>query len=69
MDEHLVVFYALELLRAIEAVHEAGFVHGDLKPDNVLVRDDAPGALGWEYDPAPSGGFGAKVLAPPSLPY
>ncbi|KAJ1477415.1 hypothetical protein T484DRAFT_1821378, partial [Baffinella frigidus] len=40
MDEQPAIF--VELLRAVEAVHEAGFLHGDLKPDNVLVRDDAP---------------------------
>jgi len=58
MDEHLAIFYAVELLRAVEAVHEAGFLHGDLKPDNVLVRDDAPEEATFSYEPA--SGFFAK---------
>jgi len=30
----------LELLRALARIHRAGFVHGDLKPSNVLVKPD-----------------------------
>lgn len=31
---------AVELLRALARIHRSGFVHGDLKPPNVLVRAD-----------------------------
>jgi checkpoint serine/threonine-protein kinase len=34
----------VELLRTVEALHSVGFIHGDLKIDNVLVRlADVPG--------------------------
>ncbi|KFX95491.1 hypothetical protein O988_05774, partial [Pseudogymnoascus sp. VKM F-3808] len=38
MDELLTMFFAIELLRTVEALHKAGILHGDLKADNVLVR-------------------------------
>ncbi|AKF06831.1 serine/threonine-protein kinase [Sandaracinus amylolyticus] len=35
---------AIQVLRAVRAVHRCGFVHGDLKPSNVLIEQepDAP---------------------------
>lgn len=46
MDELLAMFFAVELVRTVEALHKVGVVHGDLKGDNVLVRfeDDLPAA-------------------------
>ncbi|KAG9237501.1 Mad3/BUB1 homology region 1-domain-containing protein [Amylocarpus encephaloides] len=40
MDELLVMFFAVELFRTIEAIHSKGLMHGDLKADNCLVRLD-----------------------------
>ena len=40
MDEGLCVFYTIEMLRMLEALHAAGMVHGDFKPDNLLLRDN-----------------------------
>ncbi|EPQ54098.1 hypothetical protein GLOTRDRAFT_139495 [Gloeophyllum trabeum ATCC 11539] len=63
LDEVLVTFFSVELIRLIEGMHSAGIIHGDLKIDNCLLRlEDAPGGLsawstiyqpsgkdGWEY--------------------
>lgn len=41
MDEQLAMFFTIELLRTVEALHSKGLIHGDLKADNILVRFDA----------------------------
>ena len=58
MDEPLVMFYAIELLRAVEAMHAAGVLHCDIKPDNILLRDNDVSDSSWLYHPTQ--GFGAK---------
>ena len=40
MDESLVMFYAIELLRIVEILHMNDFIHGDIKPDNLMIRND-----------------------------
>lgn len=56
----LVMFYAVELLRAVEAMHAAGVLHCDIKPDNILLRDDDEADPTWLYSPA--AGFGGKGI-------
>lgn len=41
MDEQLAMFFTIEMLRTVEALHSKGLIHGDLKSDNVLVRFDS----------------------------
>jgi len=38
VDELVAIFFTIELLRLLESLHRAKFIHGDLKIDNCLVR-------------------------------
>jgi serine/threonine protein kinase len=38
MDEVLCMYYTIEMLNMLEALHSVGIIHGDFKPDNILVR-------------------------------
>ncbi|KAI6102091.1 Mad3/BUB1 homology region 1-domain-containing protein [Pisolithus sp. B1] len=69
LDELLVFFYTIELLRFVEGMHNAGFIHGDLKIDNCLLRiEELPGgasSLSSIYQPSGEGGWkyrGIKVI-------
>ena len=39
-EEPLACFYIAELVLAIESVHRMGFIHRDIKPDNILIDKD-----------------------------
>lgn len=69
LDELLVMFFTIEIMRFLEGMHGAGFIHGDLKIDNCLLRlEDVPGgasALSSIYQPSGDGGWkykGVKVI-------
>ncbi|KAK0652267.1 kinase-like domain-containing protein [Cercophora newfieldiana] len=36
-SEDITRFYAAEIVNAIEAIHNLGFIHRDIKPDNILL--------------------------------
>ncbi|KAF3484422.1 checkpoint serine/threonine-protein kinase bub1 [Arthroderma uncinatum] len=42
LEEVVIMFFAAELFRTVEALHSCGILHGDLKPDNCLVRLGEP---------------------------
>jgi len=66
LDELLVIFFSIELFRLLEGMHSAGFIHGDLKIDNCLLRlEEVPGgAAAWSgtYQPSGDGGWSYKGL-------
>jgi len=69
LDELLVMFFTIEIMRFLEGMHNAGFIHGDLKIDNCLLRlEDVPGgasALSSIYQPSGDGGWkykGVKII-------
>ena len=67
--ELLAMFYTAELLRVVEAMHaRGGMLHGDVKPDNMLLMDDDDGGTGASDGPLPEwsserpGGWSRKGL-------
>lgn len=65
MDEQLAMFFAVELMRTVEALHSKNVLHGDLKADNCLLRLDSiaseqPLATQWKADG--TGGWSSRGL-------
>lgn len=58
VDELVAVFFTIELLRIVEGLHRANFIHGDLKIDNCMVRlEDLPNSA-WSAQYSRSGDNG-----------
>lgn len=58
MPESLCMFFMVNLLKALEAVHDAGFIHNDVTMYNVLVRNDKSEIKdGARYDPSGNSGW------------
>lgn len=62
VDEVLACWLSVELLRVVEDIHRVGILHGDLKPDNCLVRFGATDAILGPYDPDGKDGWKNKGL-------
>lgn len=62
MDEQLAMFFTIELIRTVEALHSRQILHGDLKADNCLLRlassPDTP--LTSQWSPSGSGGWASR---------
>lgn len=63
MDEQLAMFFTIELLRTVEALHSKNVLHGDLKPDNCLLRLDSPDqGLSSQWHADGKGGWDARGI-------
>ena len=51
LDESVAMFFTIELVRTIEAMHSVHILHGDLKADNCLVRLPYCGSKDEEWNP------------------
>jgi len=62
MDETLAMFFTVELLRTVEALHKHGIIHGDLKADNILVRLDEGSLSEGSFDPSGANSWNTKGI-------
>jgi checkpoint serine/threonine-protein kinase len=68
MDEQLAMFFSIELLRTVEALHAKQIMHGDIKADNCLLRLDHlhntsnQDQLASQWRPDGSGGWSARGI-------
>lgn len=64
LEELVAMFFTIEILKVVESFHMHGFVHGDLKIDNCLVRLGVVPTKSWStaYDPSGAGGWSEKGL-------
>ncbi|RKP08327.1 kinase-like domain-containing protein [Thamnocephalis sphaerospora] len=63
VDEVVAAFFVCELLRAVAQLHAVDILHGNIRPENILVRlDDDPELAAWSstYDPTGGGGWRHK---------
>lgn len=49
MSEELIMMYTIELLGMVDALHTCGVIHGDIKPDNFLIRNAPKYVVGWNH--------------------
>ncbi|KEY71641.1 hypothetical protein S7711_08107 [Stachybotrys chartarum IBT 7711] len=63
MEEQLAMFFTIELLRTVESLHAKQLLHGDLKPDNCLLRLDSLSpeeSLASQWHADGSGGWASR---------
>ncbi|KAL9579792.1 MAG: hypothetical protein Q9212_004889, partial [Teloschistes hypoglaucus] len=65
LDESIAMFFTVEILRTVEALHSIGILHGDLKADNCLIRLPQIDDKEWDatYHRDGSNGWSSKGLS------
>ena len=66
IDEHLAMFFAIEIFRTISDMHSVGILHCDVKADNFLIRlppiDESEQEWSSTYSPSGENGWSAKGI-------
>lgn len=62
MPEELVMFYTIEMLRVMEAIHAANIVHGNFRASTIVLRNDQHHSLSLTYNTAGNGGWSTQGL-------
>ena len=60
LDLRSAIWIARQMAEALAALHRAGFIHGDVKPDNVYILDNGTAVLvdlGFTHRPGENGVF------------
>jgi checkpoint serine/threonine-protein kinase len=61
MDETLAIYYTIEMLKIVETLHATHIIHGDIKPDNFLIKNNTVDV--WlDWGSGAEGGWDAKGL-------
>ncbi|SCU97221.1 LANO_0E15478g1_1 [Lachancea nothofagi CBS 11611] len=60
LDELLVMYFAVELMKVMECIHDVGIIHGDLKPDNCMIRFEESSESLPDYDANGENGWNRK---------
>ena len=66
IDEHLAMFFAIEILRTVSDMHSVGILHCDIKADNFLIRlppiDEPEREWSSTYSPSGENGWSEKGI-------
>lgn len=55
MEEVMVMYYTIELLKIVNELHSCQIIHGDIKPDNFLIMNEDSGTSEeWKREGSPS---------------